>query len=145
MPSRARFFCFASSGFCVKQGSEFAPPRRRGPSAAQPQPNGKIGIHHRERRVRRDFFISKSLSLSPPRLRGEFSISSQLANNFDYSSAEPFGRLRVSGFLPLMVSLSNHVNSVLLSMIISAACANFPGDETPRIRIFLAPRRKVTG
>ena len=72
----------------MKQGSEFAPPRRRGPSAAQPQPNGKIGIHHRERRVRRDFFISKSLSLSPPRLRGEFSISSQLANNFDYSSAE---------------------------------------------------------
>ena len=33
------------------------------------------------------FFISKSLSLSPPRLRGEFSISSQLANNFDYCSA----------------------------------------------------------
>ena len=29
---------------------------------------------------------------------------------------------------------------VLLSVIICAACANCPGAETPRIRIFLAPR-----
>jgi len=28
--------------------------------------------------------------------------------------AEPFDRLRVIGFLPFMVSLSNHVNSVPL-------------------------------
>ncbi len=77
------------------------------PSAAKPQPNLGISLAKTQRPQRgtattksenRDspqrtqssqrFFISKSLSLSPPRLRGEFSISSQLANNFDDCSTE---------------------------------------------------------
>jgi len=38
--------------------------------------------------------------------------------------AEPFDTLTVNGFPPLMVSLSNHANSIL-QLKICAACANF--------------------
>jgi hypothetical protein len=38
------------------------------------------------------------------------------------------------------IKVPNFVLFVLLSVIICAACANCPGAETPRIRIFLAPR-----
>jgi hypothetical protein len=42
--------------------------------------------------TQRNAFVGKIIRTQrPPRLRGEFSISSQLANNFDYCSAE-FGK-----------------------------------------------------
>jgi hypothetical protein len=41
----------------TKVASVISPQRHGVPSAAQPQPNRKTGIHHRERRVHRDFIF----------------------------------------------------------------------------------------
>ena len=51
--------------------------------------NSGTGIHHRGAEYTEKCFSLKTIRTQrPPRLRGGFSISSQLANNFDYSSAE---------------------------------------------------------